>query len=194
MMNLNRRSILAGGAALAALPRFAHAAPGGFSSEGLKSLTSSLKPFVEEGEAVGLVTLVYRHGEVAQVDALGWQDREAKTPMARNSIFRIMSMTKPITTVATLMLMEEGKLKLTDSVVKWLPELADMKVLRTPGGAVEDTVPASRKSAERETLRPGRGRTHRGPMGQDSGHAALGPRCRRAMAVRRVHRCAGIAG
>jgi len=143
-MSLNRRSVLAGGAALAALPRMASAASGGLSSEGLKRLTSSLKPFVDEGEAVGLVTLVYRHGEVAQVDALGWQDRDAKVPMARNSIFRIMSMTKPVVSVATLMLMEEGKLRLTDPVTKWLPELANMKVLRTPGGAVEDTVPASR--------------------------------------------------
>ncbi len=143
-MNLNRRNVLVGGAALAALPRVASAASGGFAPEGLKRLTSSLKPFVDEGEAVGLVTLVYRHGEVAQVDALGWQDRDAKVPMARNAIFRIMSMTKPVVSVVTLMLLEEGKLRLTDPVTKWLPELANMKALRTPGGPVEDTAPASR--------------------------------------------------
>ena len=145
---LDRRSLLAGSAVLASgltAPAFAAGKnPGGFSSDGLKRLTASLKPFVDEAEAVGLVTLVYRHGEVAQVDALGWQDLETKTPMARNTIFRIMSMTKPVVSVAILMLVEEGKLRLTDFVVKWLPELASMKALRAAGGAMEDVVPASR--------------------------------------------------
>jgi CubicO group peptidase (beta-lactamase class C family) len=145
---LNRRAVLAGGAALSgvmALPAFgANTAPGGMSQAGLKRVTATLKPFVEAEEAVGLVTLIYRKGEVAQVDALGWQDREAKIPMARNTIFRIASMTKPIVSVATLMLVDEGKLKLTDTVTKWLPELANLKMIRTEGGALDDLATPSR--------------------------------------------------
>ena len=147
-INMNRRGLLVGGAALGgtlALPAFgAGAAPGGFAPDGLKRLISVLKPFVDQAEAVGLLTMVYRRGEVAQVEALGWQDREAKIPMARDTIFRVMSMTKPMVSVATLMLVEEGKLKLTDAVTRWLPELGDMKALRTINGPLEDTVPASR--------------------------------------------------
>jgi len=144
MMKLNRRNVLAGGAALAALPRFAQAGTGGFSPEGLKRITATLKPFVDKEEAVGLVTLVYRRGEIGQVDALGWQDREAKVPMARNTIFRIASMTKPIVSVATLMLVDEGKLKLNDPVTKWLPELSALKMIKTEGGPVDDLTTPSR--------------------------------------------------
>lgn len=145
--NMKRRTLLAGGTAfggLMTLPAFAETRSGGFSADGLKRVSAALKPIVDQGEAVGLVTLLYRRGEVAQVDTLGWRDREAKAPMSRDSIFRIASMTKPLVSVATLMLVEEGKLKLTDSVARWLPELANMKVLRSPTGPIEDTVPASR--------------------------------------------------
>jgi CubicO group peptidase (beta-lactamase class C family) len=159
MMRINRRGLIAGGAALAMTPRFASAAQSGFSPTGLKQITGSLKPFVEKEEAVGLVTLLYRKGEVAQVNALGWRDREAKSPMARDSIFRIASMTKPTVAVATLMLMEEGKFRLTDPVAKWLPELANVKVLRTSGGPIEDTVPPSRQITVVDLL------THRSGLG-----------------------------
>src|SRR5581483_4908867 len=99
---------------------------------------------VAEEEAVGLVTLLFRHGEIAQVNALGWRDREAKAPMQRDTIFRIASMTKPITGVATMMLVEEGKIALADKVEKWLPELANPKVLNAPGGPIDQTHPAAR--------------------------------------------------
>src|SRR5262245_50891478 len=118
MMSLKRRSLLAGGAALAAMPRFAHAAQSGLSADGLKRIPAALKPVMDTEEAVGLVTLLYRKGEIAQVNALGWRDREAKSPMARDSIFRIASMTKPTVAVATLMLMEEGKFRLSDPIGK----------------------------------------------------------------------------
>lgn len=117
---------------------------GGFSNEGLRRVTERLQPFVAAEEAVGLVTLLYRHGEVAQVNTLGWQDREAKIPMARDTVFRVASMTKPITSVAAMMLIEDGKMRLTDTVDKWLPELANPKVLRAPDSALDDVVPASR--------------------------------------------------
>ena len=124
--------------------RGAVSGPGGFSKARLQVVTERLEPFVAKEEAVGLVTLLYRRGEIAQVNTLGWQDREAKIPMARDTIFRMASMTKPMASVAIMMLIEEGKLNLTDSVEKWLPELADRKVLRAPDGNLSDTEPASR--------------------------------------------------
>jgi CubicO group peptidase (beta-lactamase class C family) len=170
-ISMNRRTLLAGTAAaggLLTMPALgASTTPGGYSPEGLKNLTSTLKPFVDAGEAVGLVTLLYRRGEIAQVDALGWQDRDAKTPMARDSIFRIMSMTKPITSVATLMLMEEGKLRLNDPVMRWLPELSNPKVLRAETGPVDDLQPASRPITVLDLL------THR--AGLAYGFTATGP-------------------
>ncbi len=118
--------------------------PGGFSTKGLKAVTEKLEPFVASEESVGLVTLLYRRGEIAQINTLGWQDREARVPMTRNTIFRMASMTKPIASVATMMLVEEGKLNLTDAVDKWLPELANRRVLRAPESKLTDTDPALR--------------------------------------------------
>jgi CubicO group peptidase (beta-lactamase class C family) len=117
---------------------------GGFSKDGLAAVTAQLEPFVAAEESVGLVTLLYRKGEIAQVNTLGWQDREAKVPMARDTIFRMASMTKPIASVAAMILVEEGKLKLTDSVEKWLPELANRRVLISPEAKLNDTEPALR--------------------------------------------------
>ena len=136
-------SAMAAGAALP-LPALAGPKPGGFSPDGLKRITDSLQSYVNQEEAVGLVTLLFRRGEMVQVNALGWRDREAKAPMQRDSIFRIASMTKPITGVATMMLVEEGKLALGDSVEKWLPELADRKVLNAADGPLDQTHAAPR--------------------------------------------------
>ncbi|HLG88416.1 MAG TPA: serine hydrolase domain-containing protein [Alphaproteobacteria bacterium] len=149
--DIRRRKVIQAGAALAAsaalpLPAVAagKAGPGGFSPDGLKRITDSLQHYVSQEEAVGLVTLLSRHGEIAQVNALGWRDREAKAPMQRDSIFRIASMTKPVTGVGVMMLVEEGKLALGDKVEKWLPELADRKVLNAADGPLDETHPAPR--------------------------------------------------
>ena len=148
---IRRRRLIktaAGLAAAAAVPLPALAAGktelGGFSPDGLKRITDSLQSYVAQEEAVGLVTLLSRHGEIAQVNTLGWRDREAKAPMQRDSIFRIASMTKPITGVGVMILVEEGKLVLSDKVEKWLPELADRKVLNAPDGPLDQTHPAPR--------------------------------------------------
>lgn len=119
-------------------------APGGFSPDGLERVTVAMQAAVDRGELGGIVTLIYRRGEVAQVDAVGWQDAARTTPMSRNSIFRIASMTKPITSVAALILLEEGHFELDDPVDRWLPELADRKVLRDPTAALDAGVPATR--------------------------------------------------
>lgn len=116
----------------------------GLSRSGLDGVTRALEASVANGEVGGVVTLLYRRGEVVQVDAAGWQDPVAKTPMARDSIFRIASMTKPITAVATLILVDEGKISLEDPVDRWLPELANPRVLLDPTDPLDMAIPAAR--------------------------------------------------
>jgi CubicO group peptidase (beta-lactamase class C family) len=98
----------------------------------------------------GLVTLVSRRGEV-HVDAIG-RMAFGGTPMQRDSIFRIASMTKPVTAVAAMILVEQCKLRLDDPVDRWLPELADRKVLRAIEAPIDDTVPAKRAITLRDLL------------------------------------------
>jgi len=116
----------------------------GFSADSLKVLSKGLLGYVERGEVAGLVGMIYRHGELVQVDEAGWRDRDARLPMRRDSLFRIASMTKPITAVAALQLVDQGLIELFDPVDRWLPELADRMVMRDPDGSPEDVVPASR--------------------------------------------------
>ena len=99
---------------------------------------------VDAGLLSGIVTLVWHRGKVLQVNEIGYRDIEAQLPMQRDTIFRIASMTKPVTVAAAMALVEEGALALTDPVARWLPELADMRVLVDPTGPIEDTVAASR--------------------------------------------------
>jgi CubicO group peptidase (beta-lactamase class C family) len=119
-------------------------APGGFSPQGLAQIPATLQGFIDQGSLSGAVTLLWRKGEVAQVEALGYRDIASRAPMQRDTLFRIASMTKPVTSVAALMLMEEGKLRLDDPITKWLPEFAGMQVLKDPTGPLEDTYPAPR--------------------------------------------------
>src|SRR5437899_961120 len=107
--------------------------------------------YVERGEVPGLVTLVSRRGEV-HVDAIGTQAIGESLPMRRNTIFRISSMTKPITAAATMILVEECKLRLDEPVNALLPELAERKVLKRLDGPLDDTVPANRPITVRDLL------------------------------------------
>ena len=116
----------------------------GFDREALAQIPAALQQVVDQGALSGFVTLVWRRGEIAQLNTLGWRDVEAKKPMERDTLFRIASMTKPITSVAALMLMEEGNLRLDDPVTRWLPELANMRVLKSPTGPVDQTYPSPR--------------------------------------------------
>ncbi len=125
---------------------------GGFSAERLKRLTASMQSYVDQGAVAGVVTLVHRHGEEAHSDVLGWQDEEARVPMRRDTLFRIASMTKPIVSVAALMLVEEGKLRLGEPVDRLLPELARPKVLRSPGGPLDDVTDAPRPITLKDLL------------------------------------------
>jgi CubicO group peptidase (beta-lactamase class C family) len=105
---------------------------------------ASIREAIDAGLLAGAVTLVWRSGEVLQVNELGHRDVHADLPMRRDSIFRIASMTKPVTVAAAMNLVDEGRLALTDPVTKWLPELSDMRVLATPGGPLDKTQPARR--------------------------------------------------
>ncbi|MEI7915064.1 MAG: serine hydrolase domain-containing protein [Mycobacteriaceae bacterium] len=105
---------------------------------------SSVAQAVEAGLLSGAVTLVWHRGEVLQVNEVGFRDVETGLPMSRDTIFRIASMTKPVTVAAAMALVEEGKLALSDPVSRWLPELADMRVLADPTGPLDNTVAAVR--------------------------------------------------
>src|SRR5215470_8095689 len=116
---------------------------GGLSRERLVRLRTSLTGYVERGEVPGIVTGVCRHGEV-HVDAIGNTSLDGPDPVCRDTIFRIASMSKPIMAAATMLLVEEGKLRLSDAVEKWLPELVNRKVLVRIDAPLNETVPAQR--------------------------------------------------
>ena len=124
----------------------------GMSSERLGRLTARMQEFEKDERISGVVTLVSRRGHIVHNDVLGWQDVESQTPMRRDTLFRIASMTKPITSVAVLMLVEEGKIGLEESIEPWLPELASPRVLRDPAGALARTTPAPRGITVRDLL------------------------------------------
>ncbi len=130
---------------------------------------------VECGAAPGLVTAVSRRGEV-HVDAIGTTGVGGGQQMAADSLFRMSSMTKPVTAVATLILLEECVLRLDDPVDGLLPELADRSVVRNIDGPVDDTVPADRPITVRDllTFRMGFGAYFSGPCPVNDAAAELG--------------------
>lgn len=123
----------------------------GLSRARLGRMHDVMAGYVEGGEVPGLVTLVSRRGEV-HVDAIGMKAVGGSDSMRRDTIFRISSMTKPITAVATMILVEECKLRLDELVDRWLPELAERKVLKRLDGPLDDTVPAKRPITVRDLL------------------------------------------
>jgi len=94
----------------------------------LARIPARMKSYVDQGTASGFVTIVVRHGHVASLDAVGYQDREAKIPMRTDTIFRIASMTKSFTVAGVMILIDEGRLSLLDPVEQFLPEFKGMKV------------------------------------------------------------------
>ncbi len=131
---------------------------GGLSTARLRRMHDVMAGYVERGDVPGIVTLVSRRGEV-HVDAIGMKAAGGGDPMRRDTIFRIASMTKPITAVAAMILVEECTLRLDDPVDRLLPELADHTVLKRLDGPLDDTVPANRPITLRDllTLRMGFG-------------------------------------
>jgi CubicO group peptidase (beta-lactamase class C family) len=115
----------------------------GLSPERLERLHAMLQSQVDQGVLAGAISLIARQGRIADLYVVGLRDREAKAPMTRDTIARMYSMTKIVTSVAVMMLVEEGKLKLTDPVGTYLPELAKMSVWKSGTGAKPIVEPAA---------------------------------------------------
>ena len=142
----------------------------GFSSERLQRLTGAFQADVDKGAIPGAVVLIARNGKVAYFKALGFQDREKQVPMKNDTIFRIMSMTKPIVSVAAMMLVEEGKLQLLDPVSVYLPEFKNLqvgveKVNPSTGSPELSLEPARREMTVQDLMRHTSGLTY-GTMGK----------------------------
>ncbi len=125
---------------------------GGFSQPRLERMRRVLSGYVERAEMPGLVTLVSRHDDV-RVETLGTMAFGDPAPMERDAIFRIASLSKPVTAVAAMILVEECVLRLDGPVEPWLPELANRRVLESISSPLDDTVPALRPITVRDLLR-----------------------------------------
>ena len=124
---------------------------GGFSQVRLGRMQAALRRHLDEDRIPGLVALVHQRGR-EHVDAIGTLAFDSNAPMRRDTIFRLASMTKPVTAVGAMILVEECKLRLDDPVDEWLPELKDRQVLRTIESPLDDTVPAKRPITLRDLL------------------------------------------
>jgi CubicO group peptidase (beta-lactamase class C family) len=131
----------------------------GLSSAGFKRLSSVMRGEVERKRVPGAVALIARRGQIGYFESFGKRDPAGDAPMARDSIFRIYSMTKPIVSVAAMMLWEEGRFLLNDPIAKYLPELAELKVAVVRGAEIE-RVPAERPITIQDLLRHTSGLTY----------------------------------
>ena len=110
----------------------------------LNSNQASIREVCDAGMLAGAVTVVWQRGEVLQVNEIGYRDVDAGMPMQRDTLFRIASMTKPVTVATAMSLVDEGKLALRDPIARWAPEMADVRVLDDPRGPLDRTHPARR--------------------------------------------------
>jgi CubicO group peptidase (beta-lactamase class C family) len=149
---------------------------------GKDPIATAMAAIVEAGTLAGLATLVWRDGQVVQTAAVGWRDMEAKLPMERSTLFRIASMTKPITSTAALMLLEEGRYTLDEPITRWAPEFSRMRVLRSASGPLDQTDPAARQITFRDLL------THRSGLTYGDLHGAHRESLREALGGDR-YRC-----
>jgi CubicO group peptidase (beta-lactamase class C family) len=142
----------------------------GVSSQRLERLTQTMQRLVGSGELAGTVVMVARKGKLIYAKAFGAQDKAAGVPMAEDSIFRVYSMTKPVVSVAAMMLVEEGRLGLEEPIARYIPEFKEMKVAvesfdPATGAPLYYTVPAKRQITVQDLLRHTSGLTY-GVLGQ----------------------------
>ncbi len=116
----------------------------GFSPAALQQITPSLRHWVDEGKVPGFVAVVARHGRIVYLDSAGFLDIERAQPARSDVVFRIYSMSKPVTTVAVMQLVERGKLRLDDPVSKYIPAFADVRVYAGGGAAQPQLAPPTR--------------------------------------------------
>src|SRR5713226_3950945 len=122
----------------------------GMSAERLGRITTMLKKEIADGKLPGAVVMVARKGKIIYSDAIGFQDKGANTQMKLDSIFRIYSMTKPMVSVAAMMLVEDGKIQLTDPVSKFLPAFKSQRVSVARADAEFARITYTNVAAERE--------------------------------------------
>lgn len=131
-------------------------------------IAASISKIVNAGSLAGAVTRVWQDGKVIQAAEVGWRNVELKLPMERNTLFRIASMTKPITSTVALMLFEEDRFALNDPITRWAPEFSRMRVLRSPTDMLDQTDPAERLITFEDLLTHRSGLTygdfHSGPI------------------------------
>jgi len=137
---------------------------------GTHSIEDALLPAVEAGELAGAAALVWRDGAIQQIATIGRRNLLSGAPVERSTIFRIASLTKPITTVGALALLDEGRFELDEPITGCAPELAHMRVLRDPNGPLDQADEATRPITFRDLLTHRSGLTygdfHRGPIGR----------------------------
>ncbi len=132
------------------------------------SIEAALRDYVDAGALAGAATLVWRDRRVVHTAILGSRDLVTNLPVERDTIFRIASMTKPLTTVAALTLYDEGRFALDEPIARHAPELARLRVLRDPNGPLDQTDAAERPITFGDLLTHRSGLTygefHRGPI------------------------------
>jgi len=145
-------------------------------TESASALETTFHELVDRRELAGVVALVWRPGQPTRRIAIGGRDVEADLPVTHDTIFRIASLTKPITAVAALTLLDEGRFDLDEPITRVAPEFKDVRVLQDPKGSLKDTVPAGRAITFRDLLTHRSGLTYgefqQGPIG--AAYTALG--------------------
>ena len=140
----------------------------GISGERLQRLDATFQKIIDDKELPGVTMMIARKGKLVYQKSFGFQDRDQAAPMTNDSIFRIYSMTKPIVSVAAMMLVEEGKLNLAEAISKYIPEFKEMKVgidaADGNGNASFTTVPAKRQITVQDLLRHTSGLTYGAPL------------------------------
>lgn len=125
----------------------------GLSGERLGRIGQVMQGYLDREQLAGMITLVARRGQVVHLEAKGYRDREAGQPMALDSLFRIYSMTKPITSTGVMILLEEGHFQLTDPISRFIPAFKEVKVYQPRGaGGDYDLVPPEREITIRDLL------------------------------------------
>lgn len=135
-----------------------------------ETITTAISKIVNAGSLAGAAMLVWRDGKIIQTAGVGWRNIELKLPIEMNTLFRIASMTKPITSTAALMLFDEGQFALNDPITRWAPEFSQMRVLRLSTGTLDQTDPAERLITFEDLLTHRSGLTygdwHSGPIAE----------------------------
>jgi CubicO group peptidase (beta-lactamase class C family) len=137
---------------------------------GKKPIEDALLAEIEAGRLAGAAALIWRNGAIQQIATVGRRDLASGAPVERNTIFRIASLTKPVTTVGALTLLDEGRFDLDEPITECAPEFARMRVLRDPNGPLDETDEAGRPITFRDLLTQRSGLTYaefyRGPIGR----------------------------